>query len=119
MDNLMNTKLISGSAPRIEGHSNPPVSRTVAPGFGSAFHLAHSGTHGSLVALDSYGNIGHHRASSVIRLPHPDYTSLDMPIFPSINAILQGIAGKTMFYFLKHFRIIQKVFQFFFLLCVI
>ncbi|XP_023813404.1 voltage-dependent P/Q-type calcium channel subunit alpha-1A isoform X10 [Oryzias latipes] len=89
MDNLMNTKLISGSAPRIEGHPNPPVSRTVAPGFGSAFHLAHSGTHGSLVAIDSYGNIGHHRASSVIRLPHPDYTSLDMPIFPSINAILQ------------------------------
>lgn len=112
MDNLMNTKLISGSAPRIEGHSNPPVSRNVAPGFGSAFHLAHSGTHGSLVALDSYGNIGHHRASSVIRLPHPDYTSLDMPIFPSINAILQGIAGK--FHFLKHFRIIQKVFQYFF-----
>uniref|UniRef100_A0A8C7XQ77 Voltage-dependent P/Q-type calcium channel subunit alpha-1A n=1 Tax=Oryzias sinensis TaxID=183150 RepID=A0A8C7XQ77_9TELE len=64
MDNLMNTKLISGSAPRIEGHPNPPASRTVAPGFGSAFHLAHSGTHGN-------------------------YTSLDMPIFPSINAILQ------------------------------
>ncbi|XP_071330061.1 voltage-dependent P/Q-type calcium channel subunit alpha-1A isoform X3 [Trachinotus anak] len=89
MDNLMNTKLVSGSTPPSEGHPNPVASRTVAPGFGSALHLANSGTHGSLVTLDSYGNIGHHRANSVIRLPHPDYTAIDMPIFPSTNAILQ------------------------------
>uniref|UniRef100_A0A8C7XT13 Voltage-dependent P/Q-type calcium channel subunit alpha-1A n=1 Tax=Oryzias sinensis TaxID=183150 RepID=A0A8C7XT13_9TELE len=115
MDNLMNTKLISGSAPRIEGHPNPPASRTVAPGFGSAFHLAHSGTHGSLVAIDSYGNIGHHRASSVIRLPHPDYTSLDMPIFPSINAILQGITGKKSFQFVQNY--LKSISMFFFSCC--
>lgn len=90
MDNLMNTKLVSGSSPPGQGHSNPVANYTVAPGFGSALQLANSGTHGSLVTLDSYGNIGHHRAHSVIRLPHPDYTAVDMPIFPSINAILQG-----------------------------
>lgn len=87
MDNLMNTKLVSGSTPPVEGRP----SRTVAPGFGSTLHLANS-THGSLVTLDSYGKIGHHRANSVIRLPHPDYTAIDMPIFPSTNAILQGKA---------------------------
>lgn len=86
----MNTKLVSGSTPPSEGHPNPVSGRAVAPGFGSALHLANSGTHGSLVTLDSYGNIGHHRAKSVIRLPHPDYTAIDMPIFPSTNAILQG-----------------------------
>ncbi|MEQ2246555.1 Voltage-dependent P/Q-type calcium channel subunit alpha-1A, partial [Ilyodon furcidens] len=89
MDNLMNTKLVSGSSPPGQGHANPVANYTVAPGFGSALHLANSGTHGSLVTLDGYGNIGHHRAHSVIRLPHPDYTAVDMPIFPSINAILQ------------------------------
>ncbi|XP_061567362.1 voltage-dependent P/Q-type calcium channel subunit alpha-1A isoform X19 [Cololabis saira] len=89
MDNLMNTKLVSGSTPPVESRPNPVANHRVAPGFGSAFHLAHSGTHGSLVTLDSYGNIGHHRANSVIRLPHPDYTAIDMPIFPSKNAILQ------------------------------
>ncbi|MED6237889.1 Voltage-dependent P/Q-type calcium channel subunit alpha-1A, partial [Ataeniobius toweri] len=89
MDNLMNTKLVSGSSPPGQGHANPVANYTVAPGFGSALHLANSSTHGSLVTLDGYGNIGHHRAHSVIRLPHPDYTAVDMPIFPSINAILQ------------------------------
>ncbi|KAK5607404.1 Voltage-dependent P/Q-type calcium channel subunit alpha-1A [Crenichthys baileyi] len=89
MDNLMNTKLVSGSSPPGQGHANPVANYTVAPGFGSALHLANSGTHGSLVTLDGYGNISHHRAHSVIRLPHPDYTAVDMPIFPSINAILQ------------------------------
>ncbi|XP_035510971.1 voltage-dependent P/Q-type calcium channel subunit alpha-1A [Morone saxatilis] len=89
MDNLMNTKLVSGSTPPSEGHPNPVPNHTVAPGFGSAHHLANSGTHGSLVTLDSYGSIAHHRANSVIRLPHPDYTAVDMPIFPSTNAILQ------------------------------
>lgn len=87
MDNLMNTKLVSGSPS--EG-GNPVNNHTVTPGFGSALHLANSGTHGSLVTLDSYGSIAHHRANSVIRLPHPDYTAVDMPIFPSTNAILQG-----------------------------
>lgn len=96
MDNLMNTKLVSGSSQLNEGHNNPLANHTVAPGFGSALHLARSGTHGSLVTLNSYGNIGHHRAHSVIRLPHPDYTALDMPIFPSINAILQGKARSKM-----------------------
>lgn len=86
----MNTKLVSGSTPPVDSHHNPVANHTVAPGFGSAFHLANSGTHGSLVTLDSYGNIGHRRANSVIRLPHPDYTAIDMPIFPSTNAILQG-----------------------------
>lgn len=86
----MNTKLVSGSSPPGQSHSNPLANYALAPGFGSALHLANSGTHGSLVTLDSYGNIGHHRAHSVIRLPHPDYTAVDMPIFPSINAILQG-----------------------------
>ncbi|XP_054891227.1 voltage-dependent P/Q-type calcium channel subunit alpha-1A isoform X4 [Poeciliopsis prolifica] len=89
MDNLMNTKLVSGSSPPGQSHTNPVANYALAPGFGSALHLANSGTHGSLVTLDSYGNIGHHRAHSVIRLPHPDYTAVDMPIFPSINAILQ------------------------------
>lgn len=84
----MNTKLVSGSPS--EGHPNPVTNHTVAPGFGSALHLANSATHGSLVTLDSYGSIAHHRANSVIRLPHPDYTAVDMPIFPSTNAILQG-----------------------------
>ncbi|XP_060921233.1 voltage-dependent P/Q-type calcium channel subunit alpha-1A isoform X7 [Labrus mixtus] len=89
MDNLMNTKLVSGSTPPGEGY--PPVpNHTAAPaGFGSALHLANSATHGSLVTLDSYGSIAHHRANSVIRLPHPDYTAVDMPIFPSTNAKLQ------------------------------
>ncbi|XP_024919998.1 voltage-dependent P/Q-type calcium channel subunit alpha-1A isoform X3 [Cynoglossus semilaevis] len=89
MDNLMNTKLVSGSSPPSLGHPNQVPSHTAAPSYGSALHLANSGTHGSLVTLDSYGNIGHHRANSVIRLPHPDYTAIDMPIFPSTNAILQ------------------------------
>ncbi|TMS15284.1 hypothetical protein E3U43_021746 [Larimichthys crocea] len=89
MDNLMNTKLVSGSTPPSEVHPNPVSNHTVAPGFGSALHLANSGTHGSLVTLDSYGSIAHQRANSVIRLPHPDYTAVDMPIFPSTNAILQ------------------------------
>ncbi|KAM7386702.1 hypothetical protein PAMA_009361 [Pampus argenteus] len=90
MDNLMNTKLVSGSTPPSEGHPvNPVAKHTVVPGFGSALHLANSGIRGSLVTLDSYGNIGHHRANSIIRLPHPDYTAVDMPIFPSTNAILQ------------------------------
>lgn len=100
----MNTKLISGSTPPSEGHPNSVANRTVAPGFGSALHLANSGTHGSLVTLDSYGKIGHHRANSVIRLPHPDYTAIDMPIFPSTNAILQGkgrmvVCSLSSFYF--------------------
>lgn len=90
MDNLMNTKLVSGSTPPSEVHPNPVTNHTAAPGFGSALHLANSGTHGSLVTLDNYGSIAHHRANSVIRLPHPDYTAVDMPIFPSTNAILQG-----------------------------
>uniref|UniRef100_A0A3Q2ZEI7 Voltage-dependent P/Q-type calcium channel subunit alpha-1A n=1 Tax=Kryptolebias marmoratus TaxID=37003 RepID=A0A3Q2ZEI7_KRYMA len=79
MDNLMNTKLVSGSSPPNDGHNNLLANHTVVPGYGSALHLA----------KNSYGNIGHHRAHSVIRLPHPDYTAVDMPIFPSINAILQ------------------------------
>lgn len=90
MDNLMNTKLVSVSTPPIEAHPNAVSNRTVVPGFGSALHLANSGTHGSLTTLDNYGSIGHHRNNSVIRLPHPDYTAVDMPIFPSANAILQG-----------------------------
>ncbi|XP_071370300.1 voltage-dependent P/Q-type calcium channel subunit alpha-1A-like, partial [Centroberyx affinis] len=89
MDNLMNTKLVSVSTPPGEGHPNLVANHTPAPGFGSALHLANSGTHGSLVGIDSYGNVGHHRANSIIRLPHPDYTAVDMPIFPSTNAILQ------------------------------
>ncbi|KAI4822776.1 hypothetical protein KUCAC02_008304 [Chaenocephalus aceratus] len=89
MDNLMNTKLVSGSTPPGDVHPNPLAHHPAAPGFGSALHLANSSTHGSLVTLDSYGSIAHHRTNSVLRLPHPDYTALDMPIFPSINAILQ------------------------------
>lgn len=84
----MNTKLVSVSTPPGEGRPYPVASHAVTPGFGSALHLANSGTRGSLVTLDSYGNIGHHRANSVLRLPHPDYTAVD--IFPSTNAILQG-----------------------------
>lgn len=103
MDNLMNTKLVSGSSPPNEGRNNPLANHAVVPGFGSALHLAKSGTHGSLVTLGSYGNIGHQRAHSVIRLPHPDYTALDMPIFPSINAILQGkTKNQSVLYFLYH-----------------
>lgn len=90
MDNLMNTKLVSSSNLANEVHSNPATNRTVGPGFGSTLHLANSGTHGSLTTLDNYGSIVHHRANSVIRLPQPDYTAIDMPIFPSTNAILQG-----------------------------
>lgn len=90
MDNLMNTKLVSSSNLANEVHSNPATNRTVAPGFGSTLHLANSGTHGSLTTLDNYGSIVHHRTNSVIRLPQPDYTAVDMPIFPSTNAILQG-----------------------------
>lgn len=99
MDNLMNTKLVSGSTPPSDGRPNPVANHTV--GFGSALHLTNSGTHGSLVMLDSYGNIGHHRANSVIRLPHPDYTAVDMPIFPSTNAILQGkeLKGTCVFFY--------------------
>ncbi|TNN83488.1 Voltage-dependent P/Q-type calcium channel subunit alpha-1A [Liparis tanakae] len=89
MDNLMNTKLVSGSTPAGDGQPTPVPHHIVAPGFGSALHLANSGTHGSLVTLDSYGSIAHPRTNSVLRLPHPDYTALDMPIFPSTNAILQ------------------------------
>lgn len=100
----MNTKLVSGSTPPSEGHPvNPVANHTVAPGFGSALHLANSGTRGSLVTLDSYGNIGHHRANSIIRLPHPDYTAVDMPIFPSTNAILQGKGRKNVFLLLSLF----------------
>lgn len=94
MDNLMNTKLVSSSNLANDVHSNPAINRTVTPGLGSALHLANSGTHGSLTTLDNYGSIVHHRANSVIRLPHPDYTAVDMPIFPSTNAILQGKGGK-------------------------
>lgn len=90
MDNLMNTKLVSGSTPPGEGHPIPVAKHTVGPGFGSALHLANSGTHGSLVTLDSYGAIGHRRANSIIRLPQPGYTAVDIPIFPSKNAMLQG-----------------------------
>lgn len=90
MDNLMNTKLVSGASPPSEVHPNRITNHAVVPGFGSALHLANSSTHGSLVTLDNYGSIAHRRASSVVRLPHPDYTAVDMPIFPSTNAILQG-----------------------------
>lgn len=99
----MNTKLVSGSTPPSEGRPYPVASHTVTPGFGSALHLANSGTRGSLVTLDSYGNVGHHRANSVIRLPHPDYTAVDMPIFPSTNAILQGRGEWMCFSFLLYF----------------
>ena len=95
MDNLMNTKLVSGSTPSCEVHPDSVTNHTVVPGFGSAFQLANNSTHGSLVTLDNYGSIAHHRANSVIRLPHPDYTAVDMPIFPSTNAILQGKHTKT------------------------
>lgn len=95
MDNLMNTKLVSSSNLANEVHSNPVTNRPVAPGFGSTLHLANSGTHASLTTLDNYGSIAHHRANSVIRLPHPDYTTIDMPIFPSTNAILQGKDGNV------------------------
>ena len=85
LDNLMNTKLVSVSTPPGQGHPILVTSQGRAPGFGSALHLANSGTpHGSLVGLDAYGNITHQR------LPHPDYTAVDMPVFPSTNAILQG-----------------------------
>lgn len=90
MDNLMNTKLVSSSSLANEVHGNPTTNRTVVPGLGSTLQLANSGTHGSLTTLDNYGSIAHHRANSVIRLPHPDYTAVDIPIFPSTNAILQG-----------------------------
>ncbi|XP_057716493.1 voltage-dependent P/Q-type calcium channel subunit alpha-1A isoform X9 [Corythoichthys intestinalis] len=89
MDNLMNTKLISGSPPSNEHHPNPLSNYDAAPAFESAFQLTKSGTRGSLVRLDSYGNIGHRRANSIIRQPHLDHTVVDMPIFPSTNAILQ------------------------------
>ncbi|XP_061892783.1 voltage-dependent P/Q-type calcium channel subunit alpha-1A isoform X10 [Entelurus aequoreus] len=89
MDNLMNTKLVSVSTPPSERALNPVANHAAIAGFGSAFQLSNSSTRGSLVRLDSYGNIGHHRANSVVRQPHPDYTALDMPIFPSTNAILQ------------------------------
>lgn len=97
MDNLMNTKLVSGSTPPSEVHPNPAGNHAGVPAFGSALHIANSGTHGSMVTLDNYGSIAHHRANSVIRLPHPDYTAVDMPIFPSTNAILQG-QGRECFY---------------------
>lgn len=102
----MNTKLVSGSNPPGEVHPIPVTKHTVVPGFGSALHLANSGTHGSLVTLDNYGSIAHHRANSIIRLPHPDYTAVDMPIFPSTNAILQGkdrINVLFFFYYLSVF----------------
>ncbi|KAJ0001017.1 hypothetical protein NQD34_006037 [Periophthalmus magnuspinnatus] len=89
LDNLMNTKLISGSSPPSDPHANLVANLERAPSYGSALHLTSSGTRGSLVAIDSYGNIGHHRANSILRLYHPDYTAIDMPIFPSKNAILQ------------------------------
>ncbi|XP_056144457.1 voltage-dependent P/Q-type calcium channel subunit alpha-1A [Lampris incognitus] len=89
MDNLMNTKLISSSTPPSEGRHIPVTSRNPASRFGSAFHLANASTHGSLVALDNYGNMGHPRANSIVHLPHPDYTAVDIPVFPSTNAILQ------------------------------
>uniref|UniRef100_A0AAQ4PNT3 Voltage-dependent P/Q-type calcium channel subunit alpha-1A n=1 Tax=Gasterosteus aculeatus aculeatus TaxID=481459 RepID=A0AAQ4PNT3_GASAC len=76
MDNLMNTKLVSGSTPPGDGHPNPVANRIVAPGFG-------------LVTLDSYGSIAHHRTNSVLRLPHPDYTALDicfpLALFDPVN----------------------------------
>lgn len=113
MDNLMNTKLVSGSTPASDGQPNPVPNHIVAPGFGSALQLANSGTHGSLVTLDSYGSIAHHRTNSVLRLPHPDYTALDVPIFPSTNAILQSKCRGNMcrcssiiIHFLFHFRFI-------------
>lgn len=93
MDNLMNTKLVSSSNLANDVYNNPVPNRTAAPGFGSTLHLANSGTHGSLTTLDNYGSIVHHRANSFVRLPHPDYTAVDMPIFPSTNAILQGEDG--------------------------
>lgn len=95
----MNTKLVSGSTPPSDG-GDQVTNHTVASGFGSALHLANSGTHGSLVTLDSYGSIAHHRANSVIRLPHHDYTTVDMPIFPSTNAILQGKGSRHVCCFL-------------------
>ncbi|XP_037111676.1 voltage-dependent P/Q-type calcium channel subunit alpha-1A isoform X22 [Syngnathus acus] len=78
MDNLMNTKLVSGSAPSNEQPTNP--------GFASALQLAQSATRGSLVRLDGYGNVAHRRANNA---PHLDHTVVDMPVFPSANAILQ------------------------------
>lgn len=103
MDNLMNTKLVSSSNLANEVHSNPVANRTVAPGFGSTLYLANSGTHGSLTTLDNYGSMAHHRTNSVIRLPHPDYTAVDMPIFPSTNAILQGKNRHISFIFLSFY----------------
>lgn len=104
MDNLMNTKLVSSSNLANEVHSNPVANRTVAPGFGSTLYLANSGTHGSLTTLDNYGSMAHHRTNSVIRLPHPDYTAVDMPIFPSTNAILQGKNRNISFIFLPYLK---------------
>ncbi|KAM9784218.1 voltage-dependent P/Q-type calcium channel subunit alpha-1A isoform 8-T8 [Syngnathus typhle] len=75
MDNLMNTKLVSGS-------NEQPAN----PGFESALQLAQSATRGSLVRLDGYGNVAHRRANNA---PHLDHTVVDMPVFPSANAILQ------------------------------
>uniref|UniRef100_A0A8C7XSR3 Voltage-dependent P/Q-type calcium channel subunit alpha-1A n=1 Tax=Oryzias sinensis TaxID=183150 RepID=A0A8C7XSR3_9TELE len=49
------------------------------------------------------------------KLPHPDYTSLDMPIFPSINAILQGITGKKSFQFVQNY--LKSISMFFFSCC--
>lgn len=100
MDNLMNTKLVSSSNLANETHSNTVANRTVA--------LTNSGTHGSLTTLDNYGSIAHHRANSVIRLPHPDYTAVDMPIFPSTNAILQGKDGNIVLFFFL-FEIIDVI----------
>uniref|UniRef100_A0A8C6WLS5 Voltage-dependent P/Q-type calcium channel subunit alpha-1A n=1 Tax=Neogobius melanostomus TaxID=47308 RepID=A0A8C6WLS5_9GOBI len=50
MDNLMNTKLISGnSPPSSNAHANLVANLERAPSYGSALHLTSSGTRGSLV----------------------------------------------------------------------
>ncbi|KAM6957182.1 LOW QUALITY PROTEIN: voltage-dependent P/Q-type calcium channel subunit alpha-1A [Aplochiton taeniatus] len=77
MDNVMNSKLATCPP-------NPASNHTPVPGFGLGPQLANSSTHGSLVMVDAYGNM-----APRTRLPHPDYTALDMPMFPSCNAILQ------------------------------
>ncbi|KAF3846512.1 hypothetical protein F7725_003590 [Dissostichus mawsoni] len=71
MDNLMNTKLVSGSTPPGDVHPNPLAHHPAGPGFGSALHLANSSTHGSLVTLDSYGSIAHHLNKNANTEPLP------------------------------------------------
>ncbi|XP_067088821.1 voltage-dependent P/Q-type calcium channel subunit alpha-1A [Osmerus mordax] len=89
MDNVMNSKLAT-SSPSQQGtqdHPIPASNHTPAPGFGSGLHMTKSSTQGGLVPADSYGNVSH--LGNRTRLPHPDYTALDMPMYPSSNAILQ------------------------------